>query len=80
MCAADSIEANVESADTHVHSGTQQLSRAADYQVNQKMQEKRPLPWNNVIKMQLMIKKNLMKEIPILGIAATLCTRLFTHF
>ncbi|TNM95077.1 syntaxin-7 [Takifugu rubripes] len=28
----DSIEANVESAETHVHSGTQQLSRAADYQ------------------------------------------------
>ncbi|XP_076021531.1 syntaxin-7 [Genypterus blacodes] len=28
----DSIEANVETADTHVQSGTQQLSRAADYQ------------------------------------------------
>lgn len=39
MCAADSIEANVETAETHVHSGTQQLSRAADYQVNQKMEK-----------------------------------------
>ncbi|KAL4649088.1 syntaxin-7 [Arapaima gigas] len=28
----DSIEANVESADVHVQSGTQQLARAADYQ------------------------------------------------
>ncbi|XP_015236133.1 syntaxin-7 [Cyprinodon tularosa] len=28
----DSIEANVERADTHVQSGTQQLARAADYQ------------------------------------------------
>lgn len=33
VCSADSIEANVETADTHVQSGTQQLARAADYQV-----------------------------------------------
>lgn len=33
VCSAESIEANVESADTHVQSGTQQLARAADYQV-----------------------------------------------
>lgn len=30
---ADSIEANVETAESHVQSGTQQLARAADYQV-----------------------------------------------
>lgn len=29
----DSIEANVENAESHVQSGTQQLARAADYQV-----------------------------------------------
>lgn len=33
VCSAESIEANVESADTHVQSGTQQLARAAEYQV-----------------------------------------------
>lgn len=33
VCSADSIEANVENADVHVQSATQQLSRAADYQV-----------------------------------------------
>ncbi|KAM9355740.1 syntaxin-7 isoform 2-T3 [Pholidichthys leucotaenia] len=32
----DSIEANVERADTHVQSATQQLARAADYQVRNK--------------------------------------------
>lgn len=34
MFPADSIEANVESADVNVQNATQQLSRAADYQVN----------------------------------------------
>lgn len=34
VCPADSIEANVENADTHVQNATQQLARAADYQVN----------------------------------------------
>lgn len=34
VCAADSIEANVENAEAHVQSGTQQLARASDYQVN----------------------------------------------
>lgn len=34
VCSADSIEANVENADTHVQNATQQLARAADYQVN----------------------------------------------
>ena len=33
VCSADSIEANVENADVHVQNATQQLSRAADYQV-----------------------------------------------
>lgn len=33
VCFADSIEANVETADVHVQNATQQLSRAADYQV-----------------------------------------------
>lgn len=33
VCAADSIEANVENAEAHVQSGTQQLARASDYQV-----------------------------------------------
>lgn len=47
VCAADSIEANVENADAHVHSGTQQLSRAADYQVKD---HKKDLNWNNVNK------------------------------
>ena len=33
VCSADSIEANVENADVNVQSATQQLARAADYQV-----------------------------------------------
>lgn len=33
VCPADSIEANVENADVNVQRATQQLSRAADYQV-----------------------------------------------
>ena len=33
LCPADSIEANVESADMNVQNATQQLARAADYQV-----------------------------------------------
>lgn len=33
VCSADSIEANVEDAEGHVQSGTQQLARAADHQV-----------------------------------------------
>jgi len=33
LCSADSIEANVETADVHVQTATQQLSRAASYQV-----------------------------------------------
>lgn len=33
MCPADSIEANVENADVHVQNATQQLARAAEYQV-----------------------------------------------
>lgn len=34
MRAADSIEAHMENTEAHVQSGTQQLSRAADLQVN----------------------------------------------
>lgn len=34
VCSAESIEANVESTEAHVQSGTEQLARAADYQVN----------------------------------------------
>lgn len=33
VCSADSIEANVESADVNVQSATQQLAQAAEYQV-----------------------------------------------
>lgn len=33
VCSADSIEANVENADVNVQNATQQLARAADYQV-----------------------------------------------
>lgn len=50
MCAADSIEANVENAEAHVQSGTQQLSRAADYQVNHDKRIICYLNWNNVNK------------------------------
>lgn len=41
MCSVDSIEANVETADVNVQRGTQQLARAADYQVKHNWTDKR---------------------------------------
>lgn len=41
VCSADSIEANVEDAEGHVQSGTQQLARAANHQVKLNRTENR---------------------------------------
>lgn len=47
MCSADSIEANVESADMNVQRGTQQLARAADYQVKHNRSKERQTDRNS---------------------------------
>lgn len=39
VCSADSIEANVENADISVQSATQQLARAAGYQVKHQTED-----------------------------------------